>query len=191
MYSFLRGRIVRKRPTEVVLDVGGIGFEVRVPLTVSAALPDAGEVLLHTVFVVREDAQVLYGFDTEAARSLFARLLKVTGVGPQTALAILSGGSVDEIRGAIRARDVSRLTAVRGVGEKTAQRVVLELAAACDGDAVAPGVSPDAVEALLSLGFDRREAQRRVSAALARLGASAPIDALIRDAVRAKMAPAS
>ncbi len=188
MYSFLRGRIVEKLPTELVLEVGGVGYQIRVPLSVSAALPESGEVLLHTVFVVREDAQVLYGFDTRQARALFARLLKVTGVGPQMALAILSGGAVREIEGALRRRDAAWLTAIRGVGEKTAQRLVMELAQAYpESGAEVPAASHDAVEALLSLGYERKEAQRRVAAAAKKLGPDGPIGPLIQEAVRGRM----
>lgn len=189
MFSFLRGRIVEKSPTQVVVEVGGVGYQVRTPVTVSAHLPESGEILIHTVLAVREDAHTLYGFHSKEARGLFTRLLKVTGVGPQMALSIMSGGEVAEIESALSRRDVAWLRSVRGVGEKTAQRLVVELSADYPegGRADLPGAARDAVEALLTLGFDRKEAERRVAAARKSAGEGAPAARLIQDAVRARI----
>lgn len=189
MFSFLRGRIAEKSPTQVVVEVGGVGYQVRTPVTVSAHLPDSGEILIHTVLAVREDAHTLYGFHSKEARALFTRLLKVTGVGPQMALSIMSGGEVPEIESALSRRDVAWLRSIRGVGEKTAQRLVVELSADYPegGRAEAPSAARDAVEALLTLGFDRKEAERRVAAARKSAGDGAPAARLIQDAVRARI----
>lgn len=189
MFSFLRGRIAEKSPTQVVVEVGGVGYQVRTPVTVSAHLPESGEILIHTVLAVREDAHTLYGFHSKEARGLFTRLLKVTGVGPQMALSIMSGGEVAEIESALSRRDVAWLRSVRGVGEKTAQRLVVELSADYPegGRADLPGAARDAVEALLTLGFDRKEAERRVAAARKSAGEGAPAARLIQDAVRARI----
>ncbi len=188
MYSFLRGRIVEKTPAEVTVEVGGVGFQVRTPFTVSAHLPESGEILLHTVLVVREDAHILYGFHTKDARALFMRLLKATGVGPQTALAILSGGEVPEIERALSRRDVAWLKGIRGVGEKIAQRLVMELADDYPERGLAlPAAVRDAVDALLTLGYDRKDAERRVAAARKSAGPDAPAARLIQEAVRGRM----
>ena len=188
MFSFLRGRIIEKSPTEVVVEVAGVGYQVRVPFTVSAHLPESGDVLLHTVLVVREDAHTLYGFHTRPARALFSRLLKVTGVGPQTALSILSGGEVAEIEGALSRRDVGWLKGIRGVGEKTAQRLVMELADDYpERGQAAPAATRDAVEALLTLGFERKDAEKRIAAARKAAGPAALAARLIQEAVRGRM----
>lgn len=189
MYAYLRGRVVEKRPTELVLEVGGVGYRLRVPLSSSERLPASGEALVHTALVVREDGQALYGFHSPEARALFERLLRISGVGPQTALAILSAGEPGEVLDAVRRSDAAFLTRVRGVGPKTAQRAILELAdeAAESPLAAKPGPARDAVQALLTLGYDRADAESRVAAALSRIGAKAPTEALIREAARGRM----
>lgn len=188
MYRYLRGKVVEKRPTEVVLDVGGVGYQLRVPLTTSAALSEKGEATLHTVLVHREDEMSLYGFSSREDRDLFNDLLRVTGIGPQTALAVLSGGPIEEIRRAIRRHDEAWLTSIRGVGSKTCQRIFLELSPRFGEEPADAGAAgDDAVAALVSLGYERKEAARRVGEAARTLGADAPADRLIQAAVRAKI----
>ncbi len=128
MIGFLRGRLVLKRPPELLLDVGGIGYEVQVPMTTLFDLPQVGEeVTLLTHFVVREDAQLLYGFREEADRRLFRDLIKVSGVGPKLALALLSGLDARAFAQCLQRDDVATLVALPGVGRKTAERLLVEM----------------------------------------------------------------
>ncbi|MGL5044723.1 MAG: Holliday junction branch migration protein RuvA, partial [Plesiomonas sp.] len=127
MIGRLRGLIVEKQPPEVLLDVSGIGYEVNMPMTCFYDLPDIGaEATLFTHFVVREDAQLLYGFNNKQERALFRELLKTNGVGPKLALAILSGMSAAQFVGAVEREDITTLVKLPGVGTKTAERLIVE-----------------------------------------------------------------
>ena len=129
MIGFLRGTLIAKRPPTLILDVGGVGYELEAPMSTFYRLPDAGQPLsLVTHLVVREDAHVLFGFFTEAERSLFRSLLKVSNVGPRLALGVLSGMSVDGFYQCVRDKDLVSLTKIPGVGRKTAERLLLEMA---------------------------------------------------------------
>jgi Holliday junction DNA helicase RuvA len=171
--ALLRGRLVAGSAGEMVLDVGGVGYRVRVPLGVSSA-PLGAEVTLHTHLAVREDALDLYGFPDEAGRDLFETLLSVTGVGPKLALAALGALGADGLRRAVVAEDVKALTVIPGVGRKGAQRMILELRerlgrASRDlpggdgGVARANGALGEVLEALLSLGYATDEVQQTVA----------------------------
>jgi Holliday junction DNA helicase RuvA len=164
----LRGRLVAKHPPQLVVDVGGVGYEVEAPMSTFYGLPATGaEVQLHTHLVVREDAHVLYGFGTERERSLFRELIKVSGVGPRIALAILSGVSVDEFQRCVDGHDVAALVRVPGIGRKTAERLVIELRDRLGG---LPGPSTGAGAAAAGPGG----AQAEAFAALVALGYKAP-----------------
>jgi Holliday junction DNA helicase RuvA len=129
MIGFLRGMLVVKRPPQLTLDVGGVGYELEAPMSTFYRLPDAGQPLsLVTHLVVREDAHSLYGFFTESERSLFRALLKISGVGPKIALGVLSGMSVDGFYQCVRDKDHLRLTKIPGIGRKTAERLAMEMA---------------------------------------------------------------
>jgi Holliday junction DNA helicase RuvA len=172
----LAGRLLRKRPQEVVLDVGGVGYRVAIPLSTFYRLGEPGsEVTLLTHTHVREDALALFGFLTAAEQALFERLIAVSGVGPKLALSILSGIEAGELAAALKASDVARLTRIPGVGKKTAERLVLELKdkmheLAADEAGVAAaeprGAQDDLVSALVHLGYSRPEAERGVTRAL-------------------------
>jgi Holliday junction DNA helicase RuvA len=124
----LRGRLVRKAPPALIVDVNGVGYELEAPMSTFYRLPELdSDVELHTHLVVREDAHVLYGFGTERERSLFRELIKVSGVGPRIALAILSGVSVEEFHRSVEASDLASLVRVPGIGRKTAERLVIEM----------------------------------------------------------------
>lgn len=170
MIGRLRGILAAKLPPQVLLDVQGVGYEVDVPMSSFFNLPAVGEaVLLLTHFVVREDAQILFGFLTEAERSTFKELVKISGVGPRTALGILSGLSVAELAAAVTRQDSARLVKVPGIGKKTAERLLLELKGKLGAELAAPaGVVNDAQsdisQALLALGYNEREAQAAVKA---------------------------
>jgi len=168
----LRGRLVAKHPPQLVVDVGGVGYEVEAPMSTFYGLPATGaEVQLHTHLVVREDAHVLYGFGTERERSLFRELIKVSGVGPRIALAILSGVSVDEFQRCVDGHDVATLVRVPGIGRKTAERLVIELrdrlgglpgpSTGVGGGGAGPGgAQAEAFAALVALGYKAPEITR-------------------------------
>jgi len=166
MIGRLHGTLADKNPPQVLLDCQGVGYEVDVPMSTFYNLPAAGEkVTLLTHFVVREDAQVLFGFATAAEREAFRQLIRISGVGPRTALAVLSGMSVGEIAQAVTAQDASRLVKVPGIGKKTAERLLLELKGKIGADIGAPsaGAGSDAradiLQALVALGYSDKEAQ--------------------------------
>ena len=128
MIGHLRGRLAAKHPPQLLIDVGGVGYEVEAPMSTFYGLPALGaDVSLHTHLVVREDAHVLFGFGTERERSLFRELIKVSGVGPRIALGILSGVSVDDFHRCIESNDAASLTRVPGIGRKTAERLIVEM----------------------------------------------------------------
>jgi Holliday junction DNA helicase RuvA len=164
MIGRLVGVIAEKSPPLVLLDVGGVGYEVDVPMSTFYNLPGLGErVTLLTHFVVREDAQVLFGFATADERSTFRLLVKISGVGPRTALSILSGLSVAELSQAVTRQDSGRLVKVPGIGKKTAERLLLELKGKLGPDLSAPAApvddnQADIVQALVALGYNERDA---------------------------------
>ncbi len=128
MIGFLRGKLVLKAPPLLVLDVNGVGYEVEAPMTTFYNLPAIGtEIMLHTHLVVREDAHILFGFSTDADRSMFRTLIKVNGVGPKLALTILSGQSAEEFHRCIHNNDTQALVRLPGVGKKTAERLIIEM----------------------------------------------------------------
>ena len=159
MIAHLRGKLMQKDPARVIVDVNGIGYEVYVPLTTFTALPETGSdvsIDIHTH--VREDVIALYGFSTRRERMIFEKLMTISGIGPKLAVTILSGGSVEELVGAIKRSDLPRLTAIPGVGKKTAERIILELKDKFQDftdAAVKSGVEADVMSALENLGFSR------------------------------------
>lgn len=172
MIGQLSGVLVHKAPPSLTLDVNGVGYEVEAPMTVFYDLPGVGEkVLLHTHLVVREDAHLLYGFTRESQRQLFRNLIKVNGVGPRVALAILSGMNENEFAQCVGDQDVKRMTQVPGIGRKTAERLIIEmrdkipdteqttLKTASDS---APDAAGEAVRALMALGYKPQEASRMI-----------------------------
>jgi Holliday junction DNA helicase RuvA len=170
MIGSLHGRLAAKQPPALLVDVNGVGYELEAPMSTFYGLPAVGEsVALFTHLVVREDAQILFGFGTESERRLFRSLLKVSGVGPKLALGILSGASVDDFLRTVEAEDVAQLQRIPGIGRKTAERVIIEMR-----DSVkkfAQGLSgPDAVPAL----GNPASAQSEAYAALVTLGYKPP-----------------
>ncbi len=178
MIGRLTGRLAAKTPPQVLLDVGGVGYEVDVPMSTFFNLPALGEpVVLLTHLVVREDAHLLYGFLTEGERGTFRELVKISGVGPRTALAILSGLSVAELAAAVGRQDSARLVKVPGIGKKTAERLLLELKGKLGPElALPPGATAlsdaqaDIAQALQALGYNEREAQAAIKALPADVG---------------------
>ena len=165
MIGRLTGRLVARHPPQVLLDVAGVAYEIDVPMSTFYNLPATGEsVTLHTHLVVREDAHQLYGFATLDERSAFRQLIRISGVGARTALAVLSGLSVGELAQAVALQETARLTKVPGIGKKTAERLLLELkgklgeALPGTAAAVVDSASADILNALVALGYSEREA---------------------------------
>ncbi len=165
MIGRLSGLLFDKNPAQLLVDCNGVGYEVSVPMSTFYNLPSTGErVTLLTHMVVREDAQLLYGFGTSQERELFRELIKISGIGARTALAILSGMSVKDLVQAVTLQDAGRLTKIPGIGKKTAERLLLELKGKLGADiGAAPGVaadesSNDILSALLALGYSEKEA---------------------------------
>jgi Holliday junction DNA helicase RuvA len=197
MISFLDGELVEVLPTQVIISVQGVGYLVQIPLSSFDRLPQPGaRVRLLTHFVVREDAHLLFGFVTAPERDLFRLLLQhVSGIGPKLALAVLSGMSVNQFKTAVVNRDIDGLARLKGVGKKTAERIILELrdklGVAAAWEVTAAGRDDqqtrmnDAVLALISLGFKQVEAQKAVREVLAGKGSN-PADAeeLVRQALK-------
>ena len=182
MIGRIRGHLVHKQPPDILVEVGGVGYEIQVPMTTLFRLPELGsEVSLVTHFVVREDAQLLYGFIDERDRSLFRQLIKVSGVGPKLALTILSGMDSTSFARCVQRDDISSLVALPGVGKKTAERLLVEmrdklqgwLVQAAEADGLPGGavnlapiadIVADAESALIALGYKPQEASRVVAA---------------------------
>ena len=187
MIGRITGLLLEKIPPLVLVDVRGVGYEIDVPMSTFYNLPAVGtEIVLHTHLVVREDVHLLFGFATEAERSVFRQLVKISGVGARTALALLSGLSVADLHQAVAAQDSGRLTKIPGVGKKTAERLLLELrdklgsgangvSEAAGGVRVASSGS-DVLNALLSLGYNDREASWAIK--------QLPLDLNVADGIR-------
>lgn len=185
MIGRIAGKLLEKNPPFILVDVHGVGYEISVPMSTFYNLPDVGkDVVLLTQFIVREDAQLLYGFLTAAERSAFRELIKVSGIGARTALSVLSGLSVDALSQAVTQQDTAALTRVPGIGKKTAERLVLELKGKLGADlggavsaaAGATSAKSDVISALIALGYSEREA----SAAVRKL----PDDISVSDGIR-------
>jgi Holliday junction DNA helicase RuvA len=204
MIGRLRGIILEKQPPLVLLETNGVGYEVHMPMTCFYELPELGqEAIVFTQFVVREDAQLLYGFNDKQERALFRELIKVNGVGPKLALAILSGMSAQQFVSAVEREEITTLIKLPGVGKKTAERLVVEMKdrfKGLNGDlfnnnseitlpasaakAAEMDIEAEAASALVALGYKPQEASRMVSK-VAKPGADC--EALIREALRAAL----
>jgi holliday junction DNA helicase RuvA len=168
--AHLRGKLIEKDASRVVVDVNGVGYEVFVPLTTFSALPDRGsEVSIDIHTHVREDIIALYGFSSRRERMIFEKLMTISGIGPKLAVTILSGGSVEDLVTAIKRGDLGRLTAIQGVGKKTAERIVVELRDKLQDFAAGPAktdVEFDVLSALENLGYHRALAESAMRRAM-------------------------
>jgi Holliday junction DNA helicase RuvA len=197
MIGMLRGKLIERQAPDLMLDVNGVGYELQASMTTFYDLPQLGqEVTLHTHFVVREDAQILYAFSSTAERALFRTLLKVNGVGPKMALAIVSGMTVDEFAERVKAGDAIGLTRLPGVGKKTAERLIIEMRdrlpktegkGSVQGElrpdqlSVKSNPEEEAVNALLALGYKPTEASKMVSR---QANQDLSVEAMIRNALK-------
>ena len=192
MIGRLKGTLVEKTPPTILIDVSGVGYEVDVPMSTFCNLPEAGAaVTLLTHFVVREDAMLLYGFGTAAEREAFRALIRISGVGPRIALAVLSGLTVDQLAAAVEKGEAGLLTRIPGIGKKTAERRILELKGKLTGAAFAAlGGAPeraaraDIVSALAALGYSEREALAAVKKLPADVGVSEGIRLALKSLAR-------
>jgi Holliday junction DNA helicase RuvA len=192
MYDFLRGTVRTKLPTEVVLEAGGVGYKLAVPVSTSAALPPAGQevMLLVHMHQRQDDAPRLFGFGSVDERRMFLLLLKVSGVGPAMGVQILSGATIPELVAAIREGDTKSLQRFKGIGKRLSERIVVELREAIDDLATADAPAgaadtpmADAQSALVSLGYSAHEAEKAVDRARKAVGADAGLEALIKAAL--------
>ena len=190
MIGRLTGILLEKNPPEVLVDCHGVGYEVQVSMSTFYNLPNLGEkVSLLTHFIVREDAQLLYGFGTPTEREAFRQLIKISGVGPRTALAVLSGMSVAELAQAVSLQEAGRLVKVPGIGKKTAERLLLELKGKLGADIGAVGgpvndAQADILQALLALGYSDKEAAAALKALPADVGVSEGIKLALKALAR-------
>lgn len=192
MYDHIEGELVFKSPAQAVIAAGGVGYRFSIPISTFAALPERGRAKLLTYLHVREDVLKLFGFASEKERKLFVRLIGVSGIGPGTAMAILNGLSVDEFRRAVAAEEVSTLCGVKGIGRKTAERVIVELRREMERELLeepatrgaAGNLNTDAVAAMLALGYTRSASEAAVLKAMEKLGRGANLEQLVRQALR-------
>ena len=177
MISHLRGKLVQKSPTEIVIDVNGVGYQVHIPLSTFEKIDKAdGEVTILTYMHVREDAMILFGFATEAEREIFRMLISISGIGPKIAQGILSGISTNDLREAVLMNNIDALTSISGVGRKTAERIILELRSKLGKiEFTETTITPtsqqlkarsEAIIALMSLGFNRTSAEQTLRSVL-------------------------
>lgn len=182
MIGRITGILIEKRPPQVLVDVGGVGYEIDVPMSTFYNLPAIGEkISLHTQLIVREDAHLLYGFGNDEERQTFRMLLKVSGIGAKTALSVLSGLSVADLSHAVATQDSARIVKVPGIGKKTAERLLLELkdklgTLVVTTPAAAVSGETDILNALLALGYNDKEASWAVK--------QLPKDATVSDGIR-------
>ena len=191
MIGRIAGVLLEKNPPQVLVEAAGVGYELEVPMSTFYNLPALGErISLLTHFVVREDAQILFGFASETERSAFRQLIKISGVGPRTALGVLSGLSVADLAAAVTSQDATRLVKVPGIGKKTAERLLLELKGKMGPQlsATAAGGGSaehhDITQALLALGYNEREASAALKGLPADLGVSEGIKWALRQLAR-------
>ena len=195
MLDYIRGRVINKSPTRLILEVAGIGYLLHIPLSTFEKIPKHGEVTILTQLFIREDQIKIFGFATGEERDLFQLLLSVNGIGPNTAIAILSGSTVDDIKRAVVNEDAKALEKIKGVGKKTAERIILELketikeittSISTGMDVKQKAFVSDAVMALISLGYGRSIAEKAVSDAAKKLQTIDNIEVLVREALKYK-----
>ncbi|HHT9108477.1 MAG TPA: Holliday junction branch migration protein RuvA [Candidatus Wunengus sp. YC63] len=195
MLDYIRGRVINKSPTRLILEVAGIGYLLHIPLSTFEKIPKHGEVTILTQLFIREDQIKVFGFATGEERDLFQLLLSVNGIGPTTAITILSGSTVEDIKRAVINEDAKALEKIKGVGKKTAERIILELketikeittSISTGMDVQQKAFVSDAVMALISLGYGRSIAEKAVSDAAKKLQTIDNIEVLVREALKYK-----
>lgn len=192
MYEFIRGKLIEKYPTHVVIEAGGIGYVLHISLHTFSVLKEVEHCCLYTHFVVREDAQILYGFAETEERELFRQLISVSGVGPNTARMILSSASPVDVVNAIAQANVPFLQAIKGIGAKTAQRIIVDLKGKVLKELIPfekvgsahNTMKDEALSGLIILGFSKMMAEKALIKIIEREGADLPVEQLIRQALK-------
>jgi Holliday junction DNA helicase RuvA len=194
MIAYLKGKLVHKEPTHVVIEVNGVGYQVGISLHTFSEIKDKEDIRLATYLHVREDAHILYGFASDAEKQMFQFLISVNGVGPNTALVVLSYLTPDELKSAIVNEDTGALQAVKGIGGKTAQRLVLELKDKLKKEALeeSPGIGgsvrntlrSEALTALITLGIGKTVAEKSIDTILKKSGGSISLEGLVKQALK-------
>lgn len=193
MIAYLRGKLVHKDPTHVIVDVGGIGYQASISLNTFSEIKDKEDIRLATYLHVREDAHLLYGFSSDAEKAMFLNLISVNGVGPNTAMVMLSSLPPAELKAAILREDAATLQAVKGIGGKTAQRLILELRdklrkGGADGTTIPGGsgntLRQEALSALVTLGISRSAAEGSIDAILRKSGNTISLEDLVKQALK-------
>lgn len=194
MINYLKGKLVHKDPTHVIIEVNGVGYQVSISLNTFAEIKDKEDIKLSTYLHIREDAHILYGFSSAQEKAMFQHLISVNGIGPNTAMIVLSYLPPGELRAAIVREDAATLQSIKGIGGKTAQRMILELKDKLRKDAgeeISQGLSTshnktreEALTALLTLGIARPAAEKSVDAVLKRSGNSLTLEELVKQALR-------
>jgi Holliday junction DNA helicase, RuvA subunit len=194
MYEYIKGTLTESTPLKAVVETGGVGYGIHIPLSAYSKLPQLGkQVMLYLSYIVREDSQKFYGFLTQEERSLFEKVLEVSGIGPKTALALVGHLEVADLHMAIADGNVSLLSKVPGIGKKTAERLMVEmrdkvknlpLPVTGAGLPAEKGVASDAISALINLGYNPLQARKAIQAALAGAKEEPPLAQLITSALR-------
>lgn len=194
MIAYLKGKLVHKEPTHVVVEVNGVGYQVGISLHTFSEIKDREDIKLATYLVVREDAHILYGFSSDSEKQMFQMLISVNGVGPSTALVVLSYLTPDELKSAIVNEDTNALQAVKGIGGKTAQRLVLELKDKLRKEApeettgiggnVRNTLRSEALTALVTLGIGKAAAEKSIDTLLKRSGGAISLEELVKQALK-------
>lgn len=197
MITYLRGKLVHKDPTYVVIDISGVGYHVKISLQTYSKIKDEEQIMLLTFLHIKEDAHTLYGFKEESEKKLFLNLISISGVGPNTGLMILSSLSSEELEQAIIQEDFKTIQNVKGVGVKTAQRIILELKDKVRKDTLLDHVihpvgfmhpsnkiREEALKALITLGFPKASAEKNIAAALKKTGNEISLEELIKASLR-------
>ncbi|MBS1505780.1 MAG: Holliday junction branch migration protein RuvA [Bacteroidetes bacterium] len=194
MIAYLKGKLVHKEPTHVIIEVNGIGYQVGISLHTFSEIKDREDIRLATYLHVREDAQILYGFATESEKQMFQLLISVNGVGPNTALVVLSYLPPEELKSAIVHENAAALQAVKGIGGKTAQRLILELKDKVKRETLeeTPGIPglarntmrQEALTALVTLGIGKAQAEKSIDALLKRTGGAITLEELVKQALK-------
>ncbi|MBE7445464.1 MAG: Holliday junction branch migration protein RuvA [Planctomycetia bacterium] len=195
MLDYIRGRVTSKSPARLVLEVAGIGYLLHIPLSTFENIPSQGEVTILTQLFIREEQIKIFGFATVDERDLFQSLLSVNGIGPTLAITILSGSTVEDIKYAVSHEDAKALEKIKGVGKKTAERIILEIKGMLKDitPTIPPGITrqralvSDAVMALVSLGYGRPVAENAVSEAVRKLQTIDDVEVLVREALKYKV----
>lgn len=195
MISFLKGKLVHREPTQVVIDVNGIGYQLHISLQTFSEIKEQENIMLHTHLTIREDAHLLFGFSSEAEKKLFQQLISVNGVGPSTAIVMLSYMNSNELKSAIVREDAAALQSIKGIGGKTALRVIIDLKDKLkkeSWDETQPSISigpyntlrKEALSALLTLGLPKAAAEKSVDTALKKSGNTITLEDLVKQALK-------